>query len=87
MPPEPCCSAVACILPAHVLSSILLMLAVANPSELPPAPLCAPLPQDLPRTFPRHSWFHSPEGQEALRQVLTAYAASNPGVGYCQVGQ
>jgi hypothetical protein len=49
--------------------------------------LLRPLPplQDLPRTFPRHAWFHSAEGQEALRQVLTAYAASNPGVGYCQV--
>eukprot|EP00879_Flechtneria_rotunda_P009240 GHRR01009673.1.p1 GENE.GHRR01009673.1~~GHRR01009673.1.p1 ORF type:complete len:381 (+),score=148.12 GHRR01009673.1:829-1971(+) len=39
---------------------------------------------DLPRTFPRHSWLSGPEGQVALRNVLTAYAGHNPDVGYCQ---
>lgn len=42
---------------------------------------------DLPRTFPRHAWLSGPEGQEALRAVLTAYAGHNPDVGYCQVGR
>lgn len=41
--------------------------------------------QDLPRTFPRHTWLSTPEGQTALRDVLTAYAGHNPDVGYCQV--
>ncbi|WIA37952.1 hypothetical protein OEZ86_001329 [Tetradesmus obliquus] len=39
---------------------------------------------DLPRTFPRHPWLAQPEGQAALRQVLTAYAGHNQSVGYCQ---
>jgi hypothetical protein len=43
------------------------------------------LPQDLPRTFPRHPWLAQPEGQAALRQVLTAYAGHDHSVGYCQV--
>jgi hypothetical protein len=41
--------------------------------------------QDLPRTFPRHAWLSSPDGQAALRSVLTAYAGHNSDVGYCQV--
>jgi hypothetical protein len=40
---------------------------------------------DLPRTFPRHAWLASPEGQDALRAVLTAYTGHNSAVGYCQV--
>eukprot|EP00775_Hariotina_reticulata_P009878 gene9878-10036_t len=39
---------------------------------------------DLPRTFPRHAWLASLEGQAALRSVLTAYVGHNNDVGYCQ---
>ncbi|GBF94787.1 hypothetical protein Rsub_07959 [Raphidocelis subcapitata] len=39
---------------------------------------------DLPRTFPRNAWVSSPDGVAALRRVLLAYCAHNPGVGYCQ---
>lgn len=49
--------------------------------------LCPLFLQDLPRTFPRHPWLSGPEGQTALRDVLTAYAGHNPDVGYCQVRQ
>lgn len=48
---------------------------------------CLQIELDLPRTFPRHPWLSGPEGQEALRAVLTAYAGHNPDVGYCQVRQ
>jgi hypothetical protein len=41
--------------------------------------------QDLPRTFPRNAWVSSPEGLQALRDVLIAYSAHNREVGYCQV--
>lgn len=39
---------------------------------------------DLPRTFPRNTWVPTPEGLQALRNVLVAYCAHNPEVGYCQ---
>lgn len=41
--------------------------------------------QDLPRTFPRHAWLSTSDGQAALKAVLMAYAGHNPDVGYCQV--
>jgi len=39
---------------------------------------------DIPRTFPQHPAFNSPEMQKALTNVLNAYAVKNPGLGYCQ---
>eukprot|EP00878_Enallax_costatus_P013196 GHUV01013793.1.p1 GENE.GHUV01013793.1~~GHUV01013793.1.p1 ORF type:complete len:255 (+),score=79.89 GHUV01013793.1:508-1272(+) len=39
---------------------------------------------DLPRTFPKHPWLSTADGQAALKDVLTAYAGHNPDVGYCQ---
>ncbi|KAF6248400.1 rab-GTPase-TBC domain-containing protein [Scenedesmus sp. NREL 46B-D3] len=44
----------------------------------------AAAPSGPARTFPRHPWLAQPEGQAALRCVLTAYAGHNQGVGYCQ---
>ena len=40
--------------------------------------------KDLDRTFPGHIYFETTEGTQALRNVLRAYAVSNPEVGYCQ---
>jgi hypothetical protein len=42
--------------------------------------------KDLHRTFPDHPMFDSPKkyGQNALRNILRAYAAYDPDVGYCQ---
>lgn len=42
--------------------------------------------QDLPRTFPCHSWLNSEEGQASLRRVLVGYSFRDSEVGYCQVG-
>lgn len=39
---------------------------------------------DLPRTYPHHAFFKTSEGRQALRRVLTAFAAHRPDVGYCQ---
>ena len=39
---------------------------------------------DIARTFPEHAYFRTPDGLGKLRNVLVAYAAHNPGVGYCQ---
>jgi hypothetical protein len=69
-----CCCAVLC---CAVLCCAVLCCAVAAGVQIE---------LDLPRTFPRHAWLSGPEGQEALRAVLTAYAGHNPDVGYCQVG-
>ena len=41
--------------------------------------------QDLPRTFPGHTWLDTPEGQGALRRVLVGYSFRDSDVGYCQV--
>ncbi|KAF6265131.1 rab-GTPase-TBC domain-containing protein [Scenedesmus sp. NREL 46B-D3] len=40
--------------------------------------------KDVARSFPNTRRFAAPEGQEALRRVLHAYAAYDPEVGYCQ---
>jgi len=39
---------------------------------------------DIPRTFPHHPSFSTPEMQLALRNILNAYAVKNPALGYCQ---
>lgn len=39
---------------------------------------------DLPRTFPLHKGLDTPEGTDALRNVLLAYSFRNSAVGYCQ---
>lgn len=40
--------------------------------------------RDLHRTFPHHPFFQSSIGQEALFNVVRAYSALDPEVGYCQ---
>jgi len=39
---------------------------------------------DIPRTFPHHPSFSTPEMQLALKNILNAYAVKNPALGYCQ---
>jgi TBC1 domain family member 2A len=39
---------------------------------------------DVSRTYPEHPYFGEPRGQDCLRQVLRAYAAHEPEIGYCQ---
>ena len=40
--------------------------------------------QDLPRTFPGHSFVDQPEVIEELRNILIGYTLRNRAVGYCQ---
>ncbi|KAL8139107.1 hypothetical protein V2J09_005108 [Rumex salicifolius] len=40
--------------------------------------------QDLPRTFPGHTWLDTSEGHAALRRVLVGYSFRDSYVGYCQ---
>ena len=40
--------------------------------------------KDLHRTFPKHELFAAPEGQNSLRQLLTALMVFKPNHGYCQ---
>lgn len=40
---------------------------------------------DARRTYPAYRQFASDEGKESLRNILHAYAALDPEVGYCQV--
>lgn len=40
--------------------------------------------RDLPRSFPGHPYFDSPEGTRALGNVLTAFSWLNPAIGYTQ---
>eukprot|EP00201_Polytomella_parva_P022776 CAMPEP_0175039552 /NCGR_PEP_ID=MMETSP0052_2-20121109/662_1 /TAXON_ID=51329 ORGANISM="Polytomella parva, Strain SAG 63-3" /NCGR_SAMPLE_ID=MMETSP0052_2 /ASSEMBLY_ACC=CAM_ASM_000194 /LENGTH=343 /DNA_ID=CAMNT_0016301447 /DNA_START=59 /DNA_END=1087 /DNA_ORIENTATION=- len=40
--------------------------------------------KDIQRTYPSTKRFNSEEGQQALRNVLRAYSAYDPKVGYCQ---
>jgi len=37
--------------------------------------------QDVPRTFPNNEWVQSQQGQDAVRNVLLAFAHHNPRVG------
>uniref|UniRef100_A0A7S0RDZ9 Rab-GAP TBC domain-containing protein n=1 Tax=Chlamydomonas leiostraca TaxID=1034604 RepID=A0A7S0RDZ9_9CHLO len=46
---------------------------------------CMPdIEQDISHTFSTHPWISSPDGQAALKRVLSAYAAHNDKVGYCR---
>jgi hypothetical protein len=40
--------------------------------------------QDIAHTFPGHPWIQSPDGQAALKRVLSAYSVHNDKVGYCR---
>ena len=40
--------------------------------------------KDIARTFPKHVLFETRQGQNQLWKVLSAYAACDPQVGYCQ---
>ena len=42
--------------------------------------------KDIHRTFPNHPRMSTPEGQQAMLNVLRAYALSDPEIGYTQVG-
>eukprot|EP00457_Paulinella_chromatophora_P000793 gb/GEZN01000793.1/.p1 GENE.gb/GEZN01000793.1/~~gb/GEZN01000793.1/.p1 ORF type:complete len:1164 (+),score=208.04 gb/GEZN01000793.1/:123-3614(+) len=44
----------------------------------------ADISKDVHRTLPTQTYFQRPAGKAALRRVLTAFAAHNPDIGYCQ---
>ncbi|RKP01753.1 hypothetical protein CXG81DRAFT_11624 [Caulochytrium protostelioides] len=58
----------------------------ADPATAAANPFFDIIERDLHRCFPNHVLFCTPggEGQQALREVLRAYALFNPTVGYCQ---
>ena len=58
--------------------------AAAPDNEVEGAAAQEMIEKDLDRTFPGHTFFETPEGVEALRNLLRAYAAFDPDVGYCQ---
>ncbi|KAL4324355.1 hypothetical protein GQ457_11G004230 [Hibiscus cannabinus] len=47
-------------------------------------PATRQIDHDLPRTFPGHPWFDTPQGHAALRRVLVGYSFRDSDVGYCQ---
>ncbi|WIA24121.1 hypothetical protein OEZ85_013718 [Tetradesmus obliquus] len=40
--------------------------------------------KDCHRTFPGHDWLSGPEGQAALRRLLSCFCLAAPQLGYCQ---
>lgn len=62
--------------PAHVV------LAQAQPCIMPC--MLVTMLQDVPHTFANHPWLHEPDGQAALRRVLSAFSVHNPAMGYCR---
>lgn len=41
---------------------------------------------DIPRTYPNNVYFHpDSRHQKTLFRILSAFAACNPNIGYCQV--
>ena len=40
--------------------------------------------KDVPRSFPEYAFFDDPANRTVLERMLVAYAALDPGLGYCQ---
>ena len=63
-----------CLLPSHR----------SPPQALSPDVL-SEIDKDTHRTFPAHPRLSTPEGQQAMLNVLRAYALADPEIGYTQV--
>jgi hypothetical protein len=44
----------------------------------------ASIRKDVPRSFPEYTFFENPSRRVDLENILCAYAACDPAVGYCQ---
>ncbi|KAH9606145.1 hypothetical protein KSS87_006881 [Heliosperma pusillum] len=60
------------------------VISICNNNISPTSSNATAYSEDLPRTFPGHTWLDTTEGHGALRRVLVGYSFRDSYVGYCQ---